>query len=110
MSGLPSGRPRQRGAAPSTAPVTLMKSMLFGMVVSVLLPAGVQAATLINTGSEAVVVQVSEASGRMDVSLDPGAQEDICPSGCFLTLPSGDRIGLAGGETIELENGTAHIK
>lgn len=68
------------------------------------------AATLINAGSEPVVVQVSEASGRVDVSLDPGAQEDVCPSGCFLTLPSGDRIGLAGGETVELENGSAHVK
>lgn len=88
-----------------------MKSMLFGMVASLLLSAGSpMAATLINAGSEPVVVQVSEASGRVDVSLDPGAQEDVCPSGCFLTLPSGDRIGLAGGETVELENGSAHVK
>ncbi len=88
-----------------------MKSMFCGVVAALLIPAGlVQAATLINVGSEPVVVQVSESSGRMDVSLDPGSQEDVCPTGCFLTLPSGDRIGLAGGETVEIDKGTAHIR
>lgn len=88
-----------------------MKSMMCGLCLALLLPAAAaSAATLINAGSEPVVVQVSEASGRMDVSLDPGAQEEVCPSGCFLTLPSGDRVGLAGGETVEIKDGTAHIQ
>jgi hypothetical protein len=34
----------------------------------------------------------------------------ICASGCFLTLPNGDRIGLAGGETVEIKDGVATIK
>ncbi|MBB4067184.1 hypothetical protein [Gellertiella hungarica] len=78
---------------------------------AIVLTAGAaEAATLVNIGSDTVVVQVSEAAGRMDLSLDPGASETVCPDGCFLTLPNGDRVGLAGSETVEIENGSAHVK
>lgn len=88
-----------------------MKSIVCALFVALSIPAvPATAAMLVNDGADPVVVQVSEASGRMDVSLDPGASEEVCPSGCFLTLPSGDRIGLAGGETVEIRDGTAHIQ
>ncbi len=67
------------------------------------------AATLTNSGSSAVVVQVADSSGRYDVSLEPGASEDVCPSGCFVTLPNGDRIGLGGQETVDIHDGAASV-
>jgi hypothetical protein len=69
-----------------------------------------QAATLMNSGSDAVVVQVADADGRFDVSLDPGASEEVCPSGCFVTLPNGDRIGLGGSETVDIRDGSATVQ
>ena len=68
------------------------------------------AATLKNTGSKAVVVQVADSSGRMNVSIEPGASEDVCPSGCFVTLPNGDRLGLGGSETVDIHDGTASVQ
>lgn len=34
----------------------------------------------------------------------------ICPGGCFVTAPSGDRVGLQGDETIEIVNGSVVVK
>jgi hypothetical protein len=53
---------------------------------------------------------VVEDGNKMEVPVDAGASETICPAGCFLTLPNGDRIGLAGGETVEIVDGIATVK
>lgn len=76
-----------------------------------LAPAGLAgAATVINGDADPVVVVIVENGSRMEVALDPGAEETVCPSGCFLTLPNGDRIGLVGGETVEIRNGGAEVR
>ncbi len=74
------------------------------------LSSGAVAATVTNAGSGAVVLVVVENGNRMEVSIDAGASEQICPSGCFVTLPNGDRVGLEGGETIEIKDGSATIR
>ena len=83
--------------------------MLFVLTASTAaLPA--MAATVTNAGDQPVELQVVESAGRMDISLDPGATEEICPGGCFLTLPNGDRVGLTGNETVTIKDGGAVIK
>ncbi len=67
-------------------------------------------ATLINRDGEAQVVTVTEGSNRVEVSVDPEQSVDFCPSGCFVTLPNGDRQALEGGETIEIRGGAAVIQ
>ncbi|PJI42834.1 MAG: hypothetical protein CTR54_10160 [Rhizobium sp.] len=71
---------------------------------------GAWAASISNAGSNAVVLTVVEDGNRTEVAIDAGASETICPSGCFLTLPNGDRIGLEGGETVEIKDGAATVK
>lgn len=74
-------------------------------------PAGIAgAATVTNTDGDAVVLVIVEDGSRMDVALDPGASETVCPAGCFMTLPNGDRIGLVGGESVEIRGGAAVVK
>lgn len=68
------------------------------------------AASVSNTGSSPVVLTIVEDGNRSEVAIDAGASETICPSGCFLTLPNGDRIGLEGGETVEIKDGSATVK
>ncbi|MBC2773173.1 hypothetical protein H6M51_09885 [Rhizobium sp. AQ_MP] len=68
------------------------------------------AASVTNTGSSAVTLVVVEDGTRMEVSLDAGGSDTICVSGCFLTLPNGDRIGLSGGETVEIKDGVATVR
>ncbi|WP_408015623.1 hypothetical protein [Rhizobium alarense] len=63
-----------------------------------------------NKGPDTAVLVVVEGGSRMEVAIDPGATENICPEGCFVTLPNGDRLGLTGGENVELDAGTASVK
>ncbi|WP_431322511.1 hypothetical protein [Rhizobium sp. YTU87027] len=68
------------------------------------------AASITNTDSAAVVIVLTEGGNKMQLVLDPGASETFCASGCFITAPDGDRIGLDGGETIDIVKGSAVVK
>ncbi|MFN7010019.1 MAG: hypothetical protein ACK4PN_08300 [Allorhizobium sp.] len=87
-----------------------MIKFLAATAVLVSVAGGAFAASVSNTGSSPVVLTVVEDGNRTEVAIDAGASETICPSGCFLTLPNGDRIGLEGGETVEIKDGAATIK
>lgn len=87
-----------------------MIKFLAATAVLVSVAGGAFAASVSNTGSSPVVLTVVEDGNRTEVAVDAGASETICPSGCFLTLPNGDRIGLEGGETVEIKDGAATIK
>ena len=87
-----------------------MIKLLAVTAVLVSVAGGAFAASVSNTGSSPVVLTVVEDGNRTEVAIDAGASETICPSGCFLTLPNGDRIGLEGGETVEIKDGTATVK
>ncbi|MFN3318229.1 MAG: hypothetical protein ACK43M_05765 [Allorhizobium sp.] len=90
-----------------------MKQVVAQLVVvmgSVLVAGPGLAASVLNTGSSAVVLVVVEDGTKTEVALDAGGSDTICAAGCFLTLPNGDRIGLAGGETVEIKDGVATIK
>ncbi|MEX2740642.1 hypothetical protein AB3480_04185 [Rhizobium mongolense] len=80
------------------------------MFLSLLIAAGAEAATITNTDPAPVVVVVTEGGNRVEVVVDAGASETLCAAGCFMTTPDGDRIGLGGGETIEIVKGSAIIK
>lgn len=56
------------------------------------------------------MLTVVENGTKVNVAIDAGATETMCASGCFVTLPNGDRIGLVGDETVEIKNGAALIK
>ncbi len=87
-----------------------MIKLLAVTAVLVSVAGGAFAASVSNTGSSPVVLTVVEDGNRTEVAIDAGASETICPSGCFLTLPNGDRIGLEGGETVEIKDGAATVK
>ncbi|MDH4412455.1 MAG: hypothetical protein QE484_04070 [Rhizobium sp.] len=90
--------------------MTQFYARLVVVVGSILVAGPGLAASVVNTGSAAVVLVVVEDGTRTELSLDAGGSDTICSSGCFLTLPNGDRIGLAGGETVEIKDGIATIK
>ena len=68
------------------------------------------AATVTNRDADAQVLVIVEGGSRVELALEPGATETICPSGCFLTLPNGDRIALNGAEDVEIKGGGASVK
>jgi hypothetical protein len=85
---------------------TVFAALLCGM-----LTAGVtHAASVTNRDEETAVLVIVEGESRIEVAIGPRATEMICPSGCFVTAPSGDRIGLQGDETIEIVGGSVVVK
>ncbi|PST21981.1 hypothetical protein C7U60_12000 [Mesorhizobium plurifarium] len=88
-----------------------MKAFAVVLVSAVLSAGGVAySATVTNKDGEAAVLVIVEGESRIEVAIDAGATEVICPGGCFVTAPSGDRLGLQGDETIEIVNGSVVVK
>lgn len=99
----------RRGAMKYLGISVLVATGLLGSLATAVAGAA-HAATVTNTGGTAVVLQVTEDGARMDLPLDPGQSQTICPAGCFVTLPDGDRLGLEGSETLEVKDGIATVR
>lgn len=87
-----------------------MKRMIMMLLVSAAMTAQAGAASVTNKDTETQVLVVVEDGSRMEIALEPGATETICPAGCFVTMPNGDRIALGGGEEVEIKGGEALVK
>jgi hypothetical protein len=68
------------------------------------------AASAVNLDAEARTLIVTEGGARSELSLAPGETVEFCASGCFVTLPNGDREALTGTETLEIKGGAGRIK
>lgn len=87
-----------------------MARLVLAFLVSTAAASGALAASITNAGEGTVMLTVVENGTKVNVAIDAGATETMCASGCFVTLPNGDRIGLVGDETVEIKNGAALIK
>ncbi len=79
------------------------------MLVAISAATAAPAAMVTNTDKGSVVVVIVANGKRAEVTIDAGTTEYICPSGCFITFPNGDRIGLEGSEVIRIVNGAGEI-
>ena len=77
---------------------------------SSLMVAGATAASVTNQDQQSQILIVTEGSDKIEMVVDAGATVSFCPTGCFVTMPSGDRETLGGTETITIINGAAVIK
>lgn len=68
------------------------------------------AATVVNNDAEARTLIVTEGSDKSELTVGAGESVEFCPSGCFVTMPNGDREALTGSETIEITGGKAKIR
>jgi len=84
--------------------------MIFGLVLSVAMIGSATAASITNKDAQSQVLIVTEAGDKIEMVVEAGATVNFCPTGCFVTMPSGDRETLAGGETLDIVNGAAVIK
>jgi uncharacterized cupin superfamily protein len=87
-----------------------MKTVIAAVLSGMLVTGAANAATVTNRDGETAVLVIVEGESRMEVAVDSGATETICPTGCFVTVPSGDHVGLQGDETIEILNGSFVFK
>lgn len=87
-----------------------MKRVLLAVLMSGAAIQGAFAAEITNKDAGPALLVIVEGENRIEIAIDPGATESICPGGCFITTPSGDRIGLSGGETVDIVNGSAVVQ
>ena len=86
-----------------------MKTFYLGMAVSLAMIGGAAAASITNKDPEQRVLIVTEAGKTFDMVVEAGATVTFCPSGCFVTMPSGNRETFTGSEAIDIVKGDAVI-
>jgi hypothetical protein len=84
----------------------------FCAATALLIAAGGQslAASATNLDAEPYTLLVTEGGNQSELALGGGETVEFCPTGCFVTMPNGDREALTGSETIEISGGQAKIK
>ncbi len=71
---------------------------------------GAQAASAVNMDSEPRTIVVTEGGNRVELVIAAGETAQFCPSGCFVTMPNGDRAALTGAETVEIKGGAGRVR
>ncbi|MDF1635138.1 hypothetical protein [Mycoplana sp. MJR14] len=87
-----------------------MRVLATMLLLSTTVAAPAFAASITNKDGDSVVVTIVENGNRTELPLGAGETESVCPSGCFVTLPNGDRVALNGDETVEISGGSASVK
>jgi len=67
------------------------------------------AASLTNQAGETRTLVVTENGVKSELVIGAGETVSFCATGCFITLPNGDRAALAGSESVELVGSDAII-
>ena len=78
-----------------------------GLALAIATPA--IAATVTNRDDTVQTLIVTEGGQQVELSIGPGESIEICPSGCFVTMPNGDREVLTGTERLEIEASRGRI-
>ena len=71
---------------------------------------GAAAATIINKDQQSYTLNITEGGEQSEIGISSGQSVTACNSGCFITMPNGDRETLSGNETVEITGGKAVIK
>lgn len=81
----------------------LAAAMSLGVVTSAI------AATVTNGDDTDYTLIVTEGGEQMQLLIGPGETIEICPNGCFVVMPNGDREVLTGSERLEINAGRGRI-
>ncbi|MBL8894924.1 MAG: hypothetical protein JNJ53_10005 [Rhizobiales bacterium] len=86
-----------------------MKRLMVALVVLAGLSGAAAAASVTNGDGEAVLLKVTEGSQQSELAVGPGETVEFCASGCFVTMPNGDREALSGTEKVTISGGKATV-
>ena len=98
---------------PTEAVATPEKQMLKSVVAAaVLFAIGGTAfgASAVNLDSETRTLIVTEGGSKSELSVAGGETVEFCSTGCFVTMPNGDRQALTGTEIVEISGGVGRVK
>lgn len=79
----------------------MITSILVALAVTI--PVAAYAAKVTNLDNVTHTLTITEGENKIELNIGPGETIDICPSGCFVTMPNGDREVLTGQETLQIE-------
>lgn len=99
----------QETGAVLTPVVVMNKLVLAGFALLCAVEAAF-AASAVNKDSEPRQLIVTEGGSRSELTLAPGETVEFCSSGCFVTMPNGDRVVLTGSEDVEISGGVGRIR
>ena len=86
-----------------------MKRLMVALVILAGLSGAAAAASVTNGDGEAVLLKVTEGSQQSELAVGPGETVEFCASGCFVTMPNGDREALSGSEKVTISGGKATV-
>jgi hypothetical protein len=87
-----------------------MIRLLLAALAAITLGQTALAATAVNRDAEPRTIIVTEGGRQSELALAAGETVQFCPSGCFVTMPNGDREALTGTETLEISGGQGRIR
>jgi opacity protein-like surface antigen len=87
-----------------------MKKFSVALVSMLLMSGAASAASVVNRDADAQTIVVTEGSDKTEMTIGAGESVEFCASGCFVTMPNGDRQALTGTETVEISGGAGVIK
>jgi opacity protein-like surface antigen len=87
-----------------------MKKFSVALVSMLLMTGAASAASVVNRDADAQTIVVTEGSDKTEMTIGAGESVEFCASGCFVTMPNGDRQALTGTETVEISGGAGVIK
>lgn len=87
-----------------------MKRLLLAILATTLAGQAATAATAVNRDGEPRTIMVTEGGRQTELVIAAGETLQFCPTGCFVTLPNGDREALTGTETLEISGGQGRIR
>ena len=91
-------------------PMWSMKLLIAALAIMPCLAGGAMAATVTNSDGQAVLLVVTEGGQQSELAVGAGQTVEFCASGCFLTMPNGDREALSGSEKVTISGGKASIQ
>lgn len=68
------------------------------------------AASAVNNDAEVHTIIVTEGGDRSELTVAAGETVEFCPTGCFVTMPDGERHALTGTEVIEITDGKGRLR
>lgn len=71
---------------------------------------GASAASAVNLDKEPRTIVVTEGGTRSEITIGAGESIQFCPSGCFVTMPNGDRAALTEADVLEISDGVGRVR
>ncbi|TKT80063.1 hypothetical protein [Aquamicrobium sp. LC103] len=86
-----------------------MKKYLFASAMLLATGSAAMAASVTNLDNETLTLVVTEGGSQSELQVGAGQTIEFCSSGCFVTMPNGDREALTGSENLEIQGGRARV-